>query len=353
MTDARLTDGPVSPDPLAGTAAEAGETDPKGTTKGRRPGARRPRPTVPVRKLSWRTKLKRDRSLLLMTVPAVALLAVFAYVPMLGNVIAWQDYSPYQGFVNSPFVGWANFERVFNNPAFLHAVENTLTITVFQLVFFFPVPIFLALLLNSVISPRIRTTIQSIVYLPHFFSWVLVVTIFQQIFGGAGLINQTLRSRGMDATVEFMTNPDTFLVLITSQSIWKDAGWGIIIFLAALSTVSPELYEASVVDGANRWRRMWHVTLPALRPVIVLLLILRLGDALTVGFEQLILQRDAVGSDVSEVIDTYVYYQGVIYGDWSFAAAAGLVKGVVSLALVLGANKLAHVFGESGVYKRA
>ncbi|WP_237689103.1 ABC transporter permease [Cellulomonas fulva] len=288
-----------------------------------------------------------------MTVPAVALLAVFAYVPMLGNIIAWQSYSPYQGFLHSPFVGWDNFERVFNNPAFLHAVENTLTITVFQLVFFFPVPIFLALLLNSVISPRIRTTIQSIVYLPHFFSWVLVVTIFQQIFGGAGLINQTLRSNGLDGSVDLMTNPDTFLVLITSQAIWKDAGWGIIIFLAALSTVSPELYEASVVDGANRWRRMWHVTLPALRPVIVLLLILRLGDALTVGFEQLILQRDAVGADVSEVIDTYVYYQGVIYGDWSFAAAAGLVKGVVSLALVLGANKLAHVFGESGVYKRA
>lgn len=211
----------------------------------------------------------------------------------------------------------------------------------------------LALLLNSVMSPRVRTTIQSIVYLPHFFSWVLVVTIFQQIFGGAGLVNQTLHNHGIDHTVSFMTNPDTFLVLITSQAIWKDAGWGIIIFLAALTTVSPELYEASVVDGANRWRRMWHVTLPALRPVIVLLLILRLGDALTVGFEQLILQRDAVGAGVSEVIDTYVYYQGVIYGDWSFAAAAGLVKGVVSLALVLGANKLAHVFGEAGVYQRA
>ena len=219
--------------------------------------------------------------------------------------------------------------------------------------FFFPIPILLALLLNSVITPRTRTTIQSIVYLPHFFSWVLVVTVFQQIFGGAGLINQTLRDHGLGAGFDMMTNPDTFLVLITMQSVWKDAGWGIIIFLAALSTVPPEQYEAAAVDGASRWRRMWHVSLPALRPVIILLLILRLGDALTVGFEQLILQRDAVGADVAEVIDTYVYYQGVVYGDWSFAAAAGLVKGVVSLALVLGANKLAHVFGESGVYKRA
>ena len=306
----------------------------------------------PPRRLSRRAQIARDRSLLLMVLPAVVLLAVFAYVPMLGNIMAWSSYSPYQGFFSSPWVGWENFERVFSNPLFLNAVGNTLAITAFQLVFFFPVPIFLALLLNSVMSPRVRTTIQSIVYLPHFFSWVLVVTLFQQMFGGAGLLNQTLRQHGY-AGFDLMTNPDTFLVLLTMQSVWKDAGWGIIIFRAALSTVSPELYEAAAVDGANRWRRMWHITLPALRPVVILLLILRLGDSLTVGFEQLILQRGAVGVGVSEVIDTYVYYQGVVYGDWSFAAAAGLVKGVVSLALVLGANKLAHVFGESGVYKRA
>lgn len=150
-----------------------------------------------------------------------------------------------------------------------------------------------------------------------------------------------------------MTNPDTFLILVTAQAVWKDAGWGMIIFLAALSTVDPALYEASTMDGASRWRRMWHITLPALRPVIILLLILRLGDALTVGFEQLILQRGAVGAGVSEVIDTFVYYQGVIGGDWSFAAAAGLVKGVVSLGLVYGANKVAHAFGEAGVYRKA
>lgn len=328
---------PAAPDPVADGAGAAPP----------------PRREYPVRRLSLRTRLRRDGALLVMVLPSVLLLAVFAYVPMLGNVIAWQSYSPYTGFLRSAYVGWANFERVFANPLFLDAVQNTLVITAFQLVFFFPVPIVLALLLNSVVTPQIRTTIQSIVYLPHFFSWVLVVTIFQQIFGGAGIVNQTLRDAGLGSGFDLMTNPDTFLVLITMQSVWKDAGWGIIIFLAALSTVSPEQYEAAAVDGANRWRRTWHVTLPALRPVIVLLLILRLGDALTVGFEQLILQRGAVGADVAEVIDTYVYYQGVIYGDWSFAAAAGLVKGVVSLGLVLGANKLAHVFGESGVYRKS
>jgi len=307
---------------------------------------------VVMNTITWRDRLRRDKTLLVMTLPAVGLLVLFAYVPMLGNVIAWQDYSPYIGIADSPFVGWDNFVRVFSNPQFLHAVGNTLLITGFQLVFFFPIPIMLALLLNSVVTPALRTSIQSIIYLPHFFSWVLVVTIFQQIFGGAGLVNRLLAQAGYTG-FDLMTNPDTFLVLVTSQAVWKDAGWGIIIFLAALATVDPAHYEASAMDGAGRWRRMWHITLPAIRPTIILLLILRLGDALTVGFEQLILQRGAVGPGVAEVIDTYVYYQGVINGDWAFAAAAGLVKGVVSLLLVLGANKLAHVFGEDGVYRKS
>jgi putative aldouronate transport system permease protein len=323
---------------------------------GNRPTADRPEKVTPVvlpiRKKSLKSRLKKDRSLLIMTLPAVVLLVIFAYVPMLGNVIAWQDYSPYVGMLNSPFVGWDNFARLFSNAQFLQSVANTLAITAFQLVFFFPIPIMLALLLNSVVTPAIRTTIQSIVYLPHFFSWVLVVTIFQQIFGGAGLVNRVLTEAGHPG-FDLMTNPDTFLVLVTSQAIWKDAGWGIIIFLAALATVDPSQYEAATMDGAGRWGRLWHVTLPAIRPTIILLLILRLGDSLTVGFEQLILQRGAVGPGVAEVIDTYVYYQGVVNGDWAFAAAAGLVKGVVSLLLVLGANKLAHVFGEAGVYKKA
>ena len=307
---------------------------------------------VPRRKQTLWMRIKRDRTLLIMVAPALILVLLFAYVPMAGNIVAWKEYSPYVGIIDSPWVAWQNFGRIFTDASFLNAVKNTVVITSFQLVFYFPVPIFLALLLNSVFSPAIRTTIQAIVYLPHFFSWVLIVTIFQQILGGAGLVNRLLEENGF-GSFDLMTNPDTFLILVTSQAVWKDAGWGMIIFLAALSTVDPALYEAAVVDGANRWRRIWHITLPALRPVIILLLILRLGDALTVGFEQLILQRGAVGAGVSEVIDTFVYYQGVIAGDWSFAAAAGLVKGLVSLALVLGANKLAHVFGEAGVYQKA
>lgn len=309
--------------------------------------------STPVRrKQGIGARFRRDRSLVLMALPAVLLLAVFAYIPMLGNVVAFQSYSPFIGIPASPWVGLDNFARVLGDPDFWTAVRNTLVITAFQLVFFFPIPIALALLLNSLIRPALRSTIQAIVYLPHFFSWVLVVSVFQQLFGGAGLLSQVLRANGWEG-MDIMTNPDTFLFLITSQAIWKDAGWGIIVFLAALAAIDQEQYEAAAVDGANRWRRMWHITLPGLRTVIILLLILRLGDALTVGFEQMILQRDAVGAEAAEVLDTFVYYTGIQNGDWSYAAAAGLIKGVISLALILAANKVAHLFGENGVYSKS
>jgi putative aldouronate transport system permease protein len=286
-----------------------------------------------------------------MAVPMLALLLVFSYVPLAGNVVAFLSYSPYAGLWESAWVGIAHFERMFGDPAFWSATLNTLSITAFQLVLFFPIPILLALLLNSVLSPRLRTLVQTVVYLPHFFSWVLVVSIFQQLLGGAGLLNQLLVRNGFSG-VDLMTNPDTFILLVTTQAVWKDAGWGMIVFLAALSAVNTELYEAAAVDGASRWQRLWHLTLPALRPVVVLLLVLRLGDALTVGFEQMLLQRDAVGAGAAEVLDTFVYYTGVQFGDWSYAAAAGLFKGVVGLVLVVAANKVAHAFGEEGVYSR-
>jgi putative aldouronate transport system permease protein len=309
------------------------------------PGPRRTRP-------HWRVRFRRDWPLLLMVAPVIVLLLLFHYLPTLGNVIAFQDYSPYVGIRDSEFVGLANFSRMFADGAFWSALVNTLTITAFQLVFFFPIPILLALLLNSVLSVKVRTFIQGVVYLPHFFSWVLVVSLFQQMIGGAGLLAQSLRANGFQA-VDLMTNPDGFILLVTLQAVWKDAGWGMIVFLAALSTINPALYEAAAADGANRWRRMWHITLPGLRPVIVLLLILRLGDALTVGFEQFILQRNAVGAGAAEVLDTYVYFEGLLAGDFGYGAAAGLFKGLVGLVLVLAANKFAHLVGEQGVYSRS
>ncbi|MGW0827317.1 ABC transporter permease [Streptomyces sp. NPDC002845] len=308
-------------------------------------------------KLSFRLRFRRDRTLLLMTLPAVLLILVFNYIPILGNVVAFQDYDPYlseNGFIamlESPWIGLQQFERVLADSAFWHAVQNTFVLFFLQLVLYFPIPILLALLINSVLRPRVRAIAQAIMYLPHFFSWVLVVTVFQQIFGGAGIIAQTLRQHGYEG-FDLMTNPEIFKYLVTMETIWKDAGWGIIVFLAALSSVSNDLYEAAAMDGAGRWRRMWHITLPALRPVIALLLVLRVGDALTVGFEQLLLQRDAVGPGAAEVLDTYVWWNGIRNQDFSYAAAAGLIKGVVGLGLVLTANKVAHLMGEQGVYRK-
>jgi putative aldouronate transport system permease protein len=321
---------------------EAVKTEP--AEQGRQPARSRKRAVLA--RIPFRARLRRDWALLVMVAPTLVLLGLFHYFPLLGNIIAFQDYSPYIGILNSPFNGLENFQRLIDNPDFWNATLNTLTITAFQLVFYFPLPILLALLLNSVLSSRIRGVVQAIVYLPHFFSWVLVVTLFQQMLGGAGLLNTFLRSRGWEP-VDIMTNPDTFIGLLTVQAVWKDAGWGMIIFLAALSTVDPNLYEASAVDGAGRWRRLWHITLPALRPVI-----LRLGDALTVGFEQILLQRDAVGASTAEVLDTYVYFTGIVAGDWGYGAAAGLIKGAVGLVLVLAANRLAHAVGEQGVYSK-
>ncbi|MGW0473716.1 ABC transporter permease [Streptomyces coeruleorubidus] len=334
--------------------AEADMTEKNPVAPGGATGSPEKRPSE---KVSLWLRFRRDRVLLLMTLPAVVLVLVFNYLPILGNVVAFQDYDPYisdNGIVsmlNSPFVGVENFQRIFEDSAFWNAVQNTLVLFSLQLVLFFPIPILLALLINSVVRPRVRAVAQAVLYLPHFFSWVLVIAVFQQIFGGAGILSQLLRQHDYNG-LNIMTDPNTFPLLITAQSVWKDAGWGIIVFLAALASVSPDLYEAAAMDGAGRWRRMWHVTLPALRPVIALLLVLRVGDALTVGFEQILLQRDAVGPGAAEVLDTFVWWNGVRNQDFGYAAAAGLIKGVISIGLVLAANKVAHLMGEQGVYKK-
>ncbi|WP_246424285.1 ABC transporter permease [Streptosporangium sandarakinum] len=326
-------------------------TSPAGTGASKHVG-KRAFSTSPGARVPFRGRLRHDCQLLLMTLPAIGLLIVFHYVPLLGNVIAFQDYSPYVGIADSPWVGMSNFQWLLLDDGFWDATLNTLSITAFQLVFYFPVPIALAILLDSVVRPRLRVFIQGIVYMPHFFSWVLVVTLFQQMFGGAGLLSQILRDHGHSG-FDIMTDPDTFILLVTAETVWKDAGWGAIVFLAALAAIDQNLYEAAAVDGASRWRRMWHVTLPGLRPVIVLLLILRLGEALNVGFEQFFLQRDAVGRDAAEVLDTFVYWRTPLTGEWSYGAAAGLVKGVAGLILIVIANKVAHRFGEQGIYKRS
>lgn len=319
---------------------------PKKLAKGKAPSTPPPRRRMPL----WR-RIVRDRTVLLLALPAMTVIVVFQYIALGGNVIAFQDFQPYLGVGRSLWVGFENFSILFNgDPEFLRALQNTLFITALQTLFVFPAPIVLALLLNSLVSNRVKQAVQSVLYLPHFLSWVIVVAIFQQMLGGAGMLNNWLRSHGWD-TIDIVGNSDVFYALITSQIIWKDTGWATILFLAVLSQIDRSLYEASAMDGATRWRQTWHVTLPGMRPIIILLFILKLGDSLSVGFEQLLLQQQAVGLDVAQVLDTYVYNNGVVGGAWGVSAAVGLVKGLVGLVLVLVANKVAHIFGEEGVYK--
>jgi putative aldouronate transport system permease protein len=296
----------------------------------------------------WR-RLSRDRWMYLFMLPGLLYFLIFVYVPLLGNIIAFQDYSPFLGFRGSEWVGLENFRQLFTDPDFELALTNTLKIEALQLLFAFPAPLMLALLLNSLISEPIKRAIQSVVYLPHFLSWVIVISLWQQVFGGDGFINQILRNQEM-SSVNVMTNPDIFKPLVVLQSMWKDIGWGTIIFLAALTKIDTQLYEAAVMDGAGGWRRLRDVTLPGIKSVVILLLILRLGSMFSLGFEQYFLQRNAVGAEASEVLDTFVFFRGIQGGDWGFATAVGLVRGVVGAVLIIAANWFAKRIGEEGIF---
>ena len=297
-------------------------------------------------------RLSRDKVFVLLGLPGALALILFHYLPLAGNVIAFQDYQPFLGFRESQWVGLSNFSfLVQGDHQFLNALINTLILTLIQTVLVFPVPLLLALLLNSLAGEQLKRMLQWILYMPHFLSWVIVVAIFQQMLGNAGMLNTFLVQHDLPM-MKIIGVPDLFMALVTTQSIWKDAGWGTIIFLAALSKVDQEQYEAAAVDGANGWQRLRHVTLPALKGLVILLLILRLGNSLSVGFEQILLQQGPVGLEASEVIDTWLYNFGIVGGSWGVAAAGGLLKGLVGVLLVIGANKLAHVFGERGVYEK-
>ncbi|MFI5916237.1 ABC transporter permease [Dactylosporangium sp. NPDC051541] len=307
-------------------------------------------PAEPPAAPSPRRRLRTDRVLLLLAVPGLLYFLVFHYGSLFGNVLAFQRYVPFLGIGGSQWVGLDNFQRMFADPRFWSAVGNTLLIAVLQLVFFFPAPLALALLLHSIAGDVLRRFVQSVVYLPHFLSWVIVIALFQHMLGGAGVLNGALADLGVGG-VHIIGDPDLYRPLVVAQVIWKECGWATIIFLAALTQVDQQLYEASAMDGASWGRRLWHVTLPSIRPVIVLLLVLRLGEFLSIGFEQFFLQRQAVGPEVGEVLDTFVYYAGFADGDFGYAAAVGLFKGVIGVALIYAANKIAHRLGEQGVYR--
>lgn len=294
-------------------------------------------------------RMKRERYIYLLLLPGILYFIVYRYVPMAGLVIAFQDYNPFAGFIKSDWVGLKHFTHMFANGEVVRVLSNTIQISLLQIFVAFPVSIILALMLNELRNETYKRLIQSMIYLPHFLSWVVVVGIFVVFMRGDGLINSVLARFDIEP-VDFLTNPAFFKPIIIIQSIWKEAGWGTIIFLAALAGVNPQLYEAARVDGASRWRQLWHVTLPAIRSVIIILFILRLGNVMDTGFEQIFLMLNPFNMDHGNVLDTYVYFKGIQQGNISFATAVGMFKGLVGLVLVLGANKLAKRSGEEGLY---
>nr|WP_261807690.1 ABC transporter permease subunit [Paenibacillus sp. N3.4] len=294
--------------------------------------------------------LRRDKYLYLLALPGLLFFFIFKYVPMGGVVIAFQNYSPFAGILKSEWVGLEHFQRFFSTPDFILLFRNTMAISLMNLIFFFPLPIALSLLLNELRSVVFKRTVQSIVYMPHFLSWVIIAGITFQLFGkGEGLVNKILELLGA-SRIDVLTNPHMFWIMLTLQSIWKECGWGTILFLAAMAGIDPQVYEAAKIDGAGRLRQMWHITLPAIRNVIIILMILRLGRTMDVGFEQVFLMYNGAVSEVAEVFDTYVYRVGIQQAQFSYSAAVGLFKSVVGLLLVVLANRFAKRMGEEGVY---
>ncbi|WP_305954209.1 sugar ABC transporter permease [Paenibacillus sp. FSL H8-0259] len=294
-------------------------------------------------------RLARNRWLYIMLLPGLLYFITFKYVPMYGILLAFKNYQPFLGFVDSQWVGMKHFDRFFGDPLFWKLLKNTFVLAAYNILFFFPLPIVLALMLNELRSQTYKKTIQTLVYIPHFMSWVVIVSIAYLFFTTeGGLVNEAIASVGGEK-IQFLLSPGWFRTFITGEVMWKETGWGTIIFLAALAGVDTQLYEAAKIDGAGRMRQLWHITLPAIRSTIVILLILRLGNFLDTGFEQIFLMLNPLNREVGEVFDTYVYTTGISQGEYSYSTAVGLFKSVVGLVLVFGSNFLAKRFGEEGI----
>lgn len=295
-------------------------------------------------------KLKRDRWLYLLLIPGILYYLIFKILPMWGIIIAFQNYNPFLGMTGSPWVGVKHFVDFFQNPEFVRLFRNTLILSFLSIVFYFPAPIVIALLLNELRKKIYKQAIQTMVYIPHFVSMVIVASITYVLLNTeGGPINQILFNMTGEK-INFLGSPGWFRPLIIIQTIWKECGWGTIIFLAALSGVDVQLYEAAVVDGAGRFRQLWHITLPAIRSTIVVLLIMRMGNVLSNGFEQIFLMMNSLNVEVADVFDTYVYNLGVTQGSFSYSTAVGLFKSLIGLVLILMTDKIAKKAGESGLF---
>lgn len=287
------------------------------------------------------TKLYNQRYLLLMCLPFVIWVILFRYVPIWGWTMAFQHYKPHRTFAQQQWVGLAHFRELFRDPMFYQVMRNTLAMSFLSLICGYTLPIIFALLLNELRSGFFKRFIQTVSYLPHFVSWVIVAGMFYRLLGVGGGVNEALLAMGIvDKPVLFFAKPEYFWGLVTSIDVWKEIGWNSIIFLAAIMAVDGQLYDAAAVDGAGRFRRMWHITLPGISPVIAIMLIMSIGNLINIGFEKQFLLGNNLVKEYSEVLDLYVLNYGIKLGRYSYGTAIGIFKSVVSIVLLFFANRV-------------
>ncbi|WP_317327934.1 ABC transporter permease [Ruthenibacterium lactatiformans] len=277
---------------------------------------------------------RRELPFYLMLIPGVLFALVFSYGPMFGLVMAFQDFTPLKSFENSPWVGLQNFRDMLALPTFWSVVRNTLVISLSKIVLRLLVPLVIALLLNEVINEKFKRVAQTVFFLPYFLSWAVMGGILRSLFQYDGMVNSVLTSLGMER-IMFLGSNTWFPIIVILSDVWKDMGYNMIIFLAAITNVDPALNESAALDGANRWQQIWNITLPTIRPIVVMLLVLSLGSVLSAGLDQVMLLYNPMVYESGDIIDTLVYRLGLVNHQWSLSAAVGLMKSVISFVLVV------------------
>lgn len=300
---------------------------------------------------SFLTRVRQHKLHLIMILPVLAQFIIFKYLPLYGVTLAFKDYHILEGISSSPWVGLFNFQRLFNSLDFLRVFKNTIILAFLNFVFGFPAPIILALMINELRGKVFKRVTQTISYLPHFVSWVILAGIFMEVLSPSrGPINAVIKALGF-SPIFFLGNPDWFRPTLVITNIWKGLGWGSIVYLAALGGINEELYDAARVDGCGRFQRILHVTLPGILPVVIIMLILASGNLVSDNFDQVFnLQNDGVINNVGDVLGTYIYRTGLKSLDYSFSTTLELFRNVISLALVMSTNKISKLVGEYGLW---
>lgn len=291
----------------------------------------------------------RNRSLYLMIIPVLIFFILFHYKPMYGAIIAFKDYTPALGIAESPWVGWDNFTRFFSSVYFGRLIRNTILLSFYSLLFGFPAPIILALLLNEVKNKKFKGLTQTVTYLPHFISMIVVTGMLVDFSMTSGLFNDIIELFGGERS-PLLQNPDLYRTIYVASGTWQEIGWGSIIYLSALSGVDSQLYEAAQIDGAGKWKQLIHVTLPGIAPTIIIMFILKMGTLMNMGYEKTILLYNPATYETADIISSYIYRIGLLEQDWSYSTAIGLFNSVINLGLLLITNKIARKCGETSLW---